>query len=115
MDIQALLHMQVAGVTVQNILIAAAGTLVPIIFGLVLPRRRTVQYGMWINRTLGMALLQKRNAKAASQGIIHIILANIQWTFQDMSFGVYIDARQDLTPEEKQQKIEEYLSTIHPN
>ena len=115
MDIHALLQMHVVGnMNVLNVLTMAAGAIIPIIFGLALPRKNTVGYGRWINRTLGLALLQRRHLPNMPSNIIEIIIANIQTTFQDISFGVYIDARKDLTPEEKQKKVDEYLNTIQP-
>ena len=105
-----LLHTPVCGkITVLNIILMVTGTLVPIILGLILPRKRTIHYGMWINKTLGLALLQRRHFGSMPQNVTQGIIATIHTTFQDVSFGVYIDARQDLSPEEKEKKINEYL------
>jgi len=57
-------------------------------------------------------LLQKRffqNIPDPGKSILKAATLAIQTTFQDISFGVYIDARKDLTDEEKQKKIDEYL------
>lgn len=111
MAITTLLNTHVAGkLSVIHILILCVGTLFPILLGMVLPRRRTIQYGMWINKTLGLALLQKRLFRSVPSNIAEGIIHAIQTTFQDVSFGVYIDARKDLTLKEKQKKINEYLN-----
>lgn len=46
------------------------------------------------------------------ENIVEAIIQTVQTTFQDISFGVYIDSRKDITPEEKQKKIDEYLITV---
>lgn len=114
-NIQVLLSIHVIGsIKILHLLNISIGILLPIIFGLILPRRKTVQYGMLINKTLGLALLQKRIFRGMSipEDIIGAIVTNVQTTFQDVSFGVYIDSRKDITPEEKQKKIDEYLTVV---
>jgi hypothetical protein len=100
------------GMDVSTLLIMSAGTLIPILVGILLPRKKTIQYGMLINKTLGLALLQKRHFGNIPTNIIQEVIATFQTTFQDVSFGVYIDARKDLSPEEKQKKIDEYLTQV---
>lgn len=103
----------VGGVKLSHIMVMFAGSLIPILLGIILPRKRTVQYGMVINRFLGLALLQKRLFKtAAPSHILGAIMHSIQTTFQDVSFGVYIDSRKDITEEERKQKIDEYLNRV---
>lgn len=99
-------------IQIIHLLSVFGGVLIPILFGLILPRKRTVQYGILINRILGLALLQKRVFKNFDlpDNIIEAIALAVQTTFQDISFGVYIDSRKDLTPEDKQKKIKEYLT-----
>lgn len=95
--------------TIMHMVWAAVGTLIPVIVGLILPRKKTVQYGMAINTFLGTLLLQKRATKLP-RNILESLLHVIRTTFQDLSFGVYISSRQDFSKEEKQKKIEEYLA-----
>jgi hypothetical protein len=95
--------------TILHMVWAAVGTLIPVIVGLVLPRKKTVQYGMAINKFLGSLMLQKRATKLPGN-ILQSLLHTIRTTFQDLSFGVYISSRQDLSKEEKQKKVEEYLA-----
>jgi hypothetical protein len=89
----------------------AVGTMIPVVFGLVLPRKHTVQYGRVVNKFLGLILLQKRIFGKVNipANILQTVTQAIQTTFQDVSFGVYIDSRKDLTEEERIKKIEEYL------
>jgi hypothetical protein len=100
----------VGGVKLSHVLVMLVGSLIPILFGIILPRKRTIQYGMAINKFLGLVLLQKRVFKAnIPMNILQAIVLSIQTTFQDVSFGVYIDSRKDLTDEERKKKIEDYL------
>jgi hypothetical protein len=87
------------------------GSMLPIVLGLVLPRKHTIQYGRAINKFLGLFLLQKRVFGRAyiPANILQAITLTIQTTFQDVSFGVYVDSRKDLTEEERIKKIAEYL------
>ena len=106
------LHTHVIGqVNILHLLAMAIGSMVPIVVGLVLPRKHTIQYGRVINKFLGMILLQKRIFGGANipANILQAITLAIQTTFQDVSFGVYVDSRKDLTEEERIKKIEEYL------
>ena len=95
----------VGGVKISHLLILLMGSIFPVIIGLVLPRMRTIQYGIAINKFIGGVLLQKRITVYIPGSITH----TLQTTFQDISFGVYIDSRKDLTEEQRKQKIEEYL------
>lgn len=96
----------VGGVKISHLLILLIGSIFPVIVGLILPRIHTIQYGIAINKFLGGVLLQKRAFNVSIPGsIIH----TIQTTFQDISFGVYIDSRKDLTEDQRKQRIEEYL------
>jgi len=111
-NIMILLKTNVIGhIQVYHILSVLGGTLFPVILGMVLPRKRTIHYGMLINKTLGLALLQKRVFKNCSipNNILANIILTIQTTFQDVSFGVYLDSRKDITDEEKNKRIEEYI------
>lgn len=104
----------IGGVKLSHVLVMLAGSLIPILFGIILPRKRTVQYGIAINKFLGLALLQKRVFTGSNipMNILQAIVHSIQTTFQDVSFGVYIDSRKDLTEEERKQKIEDYLNGV---
>jgi hypothetical protein len=111
------LHTHVVGkITILHILIMVAGTVFPILLGLILPRKHTIQYGIAIDKFLGLALLQKRIFGGNIPGnIIEKTIQTIQTTFQDVSFGVYIESRKDLTEEQRTQKIDEYLkNTANP-
>ena len=101
----------VAGVKVSHLVVMLTGSLIPIIIGLILPRRHTIQYGISIDKFLGVFLLQKRIFGGANipANILEAIMQAVQTTFQDVSFGVYVDSRKDLTEEQRKQKIEEYL------
>lgn len=108
-----IMHTQVVGkLNIFHFLMVACGTLFPIVIGLVLPRKKTIRYGMLINKTIGLALLQRRIFKSIPTNILSSIVAAVQTTFQDVSFGVYLDARKDLTAEEKTAKIQEYLQQV---
>jgi hypothetical protein len=108
--INALQAHLVGGVKVSHILVMLAGSFIPILLGIILPRKRSVQYGMAINKFIGMALLQKRYFKAPlPDNILQAIIRTVQTTFQDVSFGVYLDSRRDLSKEERDKKITEYL------
>ena len=101
----------IAGVKISHLVVLLLGSLFPVVIGLILPRRHTIQYGISINKFLGLALLQKRIFGTNIPGnIIQGIIQAVQTTFQDVSFGVYIDSRKDLTEEQRKQKIEEYLN-----
>lgn len=102
----------VGGVSLWHVLAMGTGTLIPVIIGIILPRKKTIQYGMLINKTLGLALLQKRRFGSVPNNIIEGVIATVQTTFQDVSFGVYIDSRKDLSFEDKQKKISEYLIQV---
>jgi hypothetical protein len=94
----------------QTALTFILGTILPLLIGLFLTRKRTVGYGRWITKTIGKILLQKRifgipiptNLKDA-------LLMHLQSTMQDIAFGIGIEGRTDLTPEQKQEKVNEYL------
>jgi len=93
-----------------NLALILAGSILPSLIGMILPRKKTIQYGMVINRFLGTVFLQKRSFKSpAAESLWQRLGLTIQTTFQDLSFGVYLDGRKDLTKEEKDKKITEYL------
>ena len=104
----------IGNINVLHILSLGAGSLIPFIIGLVLPRKKTIQYGMFMNSFLGTIMFQKRcfGKICVPENIVEAIIQTVQTTFQDISFGVYIDSRKDITPEEKQKKIDEYLITV---
>ena len=113
--IQSILQGHVAGVKVLYLVAIAVGTFFPVLVGIILPRRHTIGYGRAINKFLGLALLQKRvYGKVDVTNMFQAIILTIQATFQDVSFGVYIDSRKDLTEEEKKKKTEEYLGVTPP-
>jgi hypothetical protein len=100
----------IGGVKLSHVLVMLVGSLIPVLFGLILPRKRAIQYGIAVNKFLGMALLQKRYFKApVTNNILQALVLSVQTTFQDVSFGVYLDSRKDLTKEDREKKITEYL------
>jgi len=93
-----------------NLILIILGTILPPVLGMLLPRKRTIQYGIAINKFLGTIFFQKRVFKyKGTESIWQKLGETIQTTFQDLSFGVYISGRTDLTKKEKQKKIDEYL------
>jgi len=88
------------------------GVVIPYIIGMALPRRKTIQYGMAINRWVGRIFLQKRatNLPIVSDNAWSKLGHAIRTTFVDLSFGVYLDSRKDFTQEQVNQKINEYLA-----
>ena len=110
--ISGLLGKDVIGnINVLHILSLGAGSLIPFLVGMILPRKKTVQYGMLMNSFLGKIMFQKRvyGKVVIPANIVEAIIHTVQTTFQDISFGVYIDSRTDITPEDKQKRIDEYL------
>jgi hypothetical protein len=104
----------VGGVKLSHVVVMLMGSLIPVLVGIALPRKQTVGYGISINKFLGLFLLQKRIFGGANipANILQAITTAIQTTFQDVSFGVYIDSRKDITEEERKQRIEDYLAGI---
>jgi hypothetical protein len=92
-----------------NLIIFIAGFVIPILFGMMLPRRKTVGYGRVIYRFMGTLMLQKR-VHTLPTSILATIVTVIRSTFVDISYGVYIESRTDLTSEEKESKIQEFLN-----
>ena len=96
-----------------NLVLVIIGSLLPSIIGIVLPRRQTITYGMFINKFIGTIFLQKRRFQApAAENLWEALGHAIQTTFQDLSFGVYLDGREDLSSDDKKAKIEDYLITV---
>jgi hypothetical protein len=97
-------------VTIISIII---GSVLPSLIGMILPRKNTVQYGMSIYKIIGTIFLQKRGYNlVVGTDVLSRLIAVIRTTFVDLSFGVYLASREDLTKEVVDQKIEEYLSVI---
>ena len=110
--LMVLLHTKVVGgINLLHILSVVFGAILPALLGMVMPRRATVKYGMLINKIFGLILLQKRIFKAGvpANPVLGYLQA-LQTTFQDVSFGIYIDSRQDMSADQKQKKIDEYFS-----
>lgn len=98
-------------VKVLHILSLGVGSMIPFLVGILLPRKNTIHYGMLMNSFLGKIMFQKRvyGKLVIPANVVEAIIHTVQTTFQDISFGVYIDSRTDITPEERQKKIDEYL------
>ena len=82
----------------------------PIFIGTILPRRKTIGYGRLIYKFFKVALAQKRIHIIPSTIVQNIIIV-LRSTFVDLSYGIYIESRTDLTPEEQEKKIDEYIQT----
>jgi len=86
------------------------GTVLPAVLALIFPRHLTVQYGMALYRFVGFIMAQKRASLLKVNGdSLSRLLYVIRTTFVDLSFGVYIASRGDLTEKDKNEKITEYL------
>lgn len=87
------------------------GILVPAIISAFFSRKGTVKFGILIYKFLGSMMLQKRATclKIPSTKFGQI-LYSIRTTFVDLSFGVYIASRKDLSSDEQSKKIDDYLS-----
>ena len=98
--------------TFGHFIVLLFGIILPVLIGLVLTRRKTIQYGMFINKFVGAILLQKRlfgKIPEPEKSFLQTMIENFQTTLQDISYGIYIDSRKDITDEDKQKKINEYL------
>lgn len=86
------------------------GILVPAIISAFFSRKGTVKFGILIYKFLGSMMLQKRATclKIPSTKFGQI-LYSIRTTFVDLSFGVYIASRKDLSSDEQNKKIDDYL------
>jgi hypothetical protein len=95
-----------------NLIIFIIGFFIPALIGMVLPRQKTIGYGRIIYRLFGTMLAQKR-LHMMPDNIWQTFLTLVRSTFVDMSYGVYIESRVDLSKEEKEKKIQEYLDLTH--
>jgi hypothetical protein len=115
MDIQTLIYTLIQygqhHPVIVCIISAGIGVFFPALMALLFPRRRTVNFGIFIYNSLGLFLLQKRpHYLIVSDNVWSRIGFVIRTTFADLSFGVYIASREDFDKEEKQEKIEEYIA-----
>ena len=92
-----------------NLVIFFAGLIIPVLIGIILPRKKTIGYGRILFRFLGTCLAQTRIQEAPAS-LLQSILLVIRSTFVDLSFGVYIESRTDMSETNKGQKVEEYLN-----
>ena len=89
------------------------GSLIQTVLGMVLPRPGTVKLGMTLYKMFEMALGQKRATRLGiPAGTWSRLLMVIRTTFTDLSFGIYIASREDLSIEDRKKKVDEYL-TMH--
>lgn len=84
------------------------GSFIPAMISLFLPRRKTIQFGIMIYRVVGAFLLQKRFPKI-SEGKWGRLVHFVQTTFVDLSFGIYLGSRADLSTEQIEVKIKEQI------
>jgi len=97
--------------TAQILISILIGSVLPTFISVFLPRRKTIGFGRIIYKFLGGAFLQKRATHLKiSEGIWGNLMLMIRSTFTDLSFGVYIESREDFTDEQKDQKTEEYIN-----
>lgn len=87
------------------------GIIVPALISAFFSRKGTVKFGILIYKFLGSIMLQKRATCLKMPATkIGQILYSIRTTFVDMSFGVYIASRKDLSNDEQNAKIDDYLN-----
>jgi hypothetical protein len=115
MDIQAFIQILIQYGQHHPIIVCiisgVIGIFSPALMAMLLPRQRTVNFGILIYNSLGLVLLQKRpHYLAISDNVWSRIGFVIRTTFADLSFGVYIASREDFDKEEKQKKIDEYIA-----
>ena len=96
------------GKTFSYLAIFLAGLIIPVLIGIILPRRKTIVYGRIIYKFLGNCLAQTR-IQEISGSTFQSLGAVIRSTFVDLSFGIYIESRSDLSDTDKEKKIQEYL------
>lgn len=94
--------------TLSYLVIFLAGLVIPVLIGIILPRRRTIGYGRIIYKLFGTCLAQTR-IQEVSGSILQSIMTVIRSTFVDLSFGIYIESRSDLSDKDKEKKIQEYI------
>jgi len=94
----------------NELIIAAISIIVPYLIGLVLTRKKTIGYGMVIYNIIGGLTLQKNPRFKQYSGIFQALLGAFVSTLADISFGIYIASRRDITKEQRQKKIEIYLN-----
>jgi hypothetical protein len=89
------------------------GSIIPALISMIMPRKGTVKFGVMVYKVLGMALGQKRATQIGiPAGAWSTLLLVIRTTFTDLSFGIYIASRDDISNEDQEKKIDEYL-TLH--
>lgn len=93
----------------SSILLVLIGFILPAVIGMILPRRKTIGYGRFIYKSLGIFLAQKRLNTSPTHPLLNILNV-LRTTFIDMSYGVYIESRTDLSKEDVDKKIEEYIA-----
>lgn len=72
------------------IIVLILGSGIPIVIGMILPRKGTVGYGRFLYKWIGGLLVQKR-IHPITGGLINGLLTTIRSTFVDLSFGVYLE------------------------
>lgn len=87
------------------------GSVLPALISLALPRHRTVQFGRAVYKAFKIVLLQKRATQlGVPMGAWSKLLMVVRTTLTDLSFGIYIESREDMADQEKLQKESEYLN-----
>jgi len=85
-------------------------TVLPAVLAMVFPRHYTVRYGMALYQFVGHLMAQKRASLLRVNGdALSRFFFVVRTTFVDLSFGVYIASRDDLSKQDKETKIKEYL------
>lgn len=89
------------------------GTLIPTIIALILPRRKTISFGMAIYDLVGGTMLQKRAHNIPlPQSRWQKLRLVLRSTFADAAFGVYVASRKDWSRDQKEAKIKEYIDAV---
>ena len=104
----SLIHLASKGPTI-NLILMVLGTLLPFLVGMFLSRRNTIRYGGLVYKILGGLMLQKRIHTPAIDFASKLLLM-IRSTFVDLSFGIYLESRTDLSKKEKEKKVLEFLT-----
>jgi len=77
---------------VSSIGIGALAALLPFILGLILPRKKTIGYGIFVYNWIGKILLQTGNKVSSGRAAANAILA-VRTTFVDFAYGIYLGSK----------------------
>jgi uncharacterized membrane protein YdfJ with MMPL/SSD domain len=101
------------GLTLSHIIVLIIGMLLPVLIGLLMTRKMTVKYGIFINKIVGLILLQKKivgQIPKAEQNFFKKAVVSFQTTLQDIAFGIYAGSLKNESADDLQKKINDYLA-----